>query len=114
MDYTLDKFIYQMEDNFKSLEMLGAVDIRASEYRVAEDEYGHRYAFMINDEEELELVTNDQMSDFIIQKWEEEAYGTNRSGNVWDDDDEFANVSEDEEEAIEDRLSYVDEFSEDE
>ena len=113
MNYNTEKFTYNSEGISKCLELVGTVDLQAYEYQIAEDEYGAKYALVMNDDEELEMVDNNQTSDFVIRKWEEETYGAREGIESWDEDEYVASNSYEEDDSVENSLSYVEDFVED-
>ncbi len=112
MSYPIESFTYKIDDEDKELDVIGNVMIRDREYMVTDDGYNNKYVFYINEEEALDLIEDEDLSEYILSQWRDERYGTSAKENDdWDDND-YADSYDDEDEAIEENLHIVEEEDE--
>lgn len=114
MSYPIESFMYRIDDDEKELDVIGNVMIRDREYIITDDGYNNKYVFYINEEETPDLIEDEDLSEYILNQWRDERYGTSsKKSDDWDDDDEYFESHEDEEdEAIEENLHIVEEDEE--
>ena len=86
--YSPGEFFYY-DDLGTEFEVLANLTYDHEEYIIAEIEDGDRHVFFSNDDEEMvELVEDDDLSDEILEYWEEEYLDKSDIGD-WDDDEYY-------------------------
>ena len=104
MTYLMSNFNYKIEDEIKAFEVLGEVLHRSQDFIVTEDGYGENFVFQVDENESMQLVEDESLSEYILNKWNGEHNSSSTADN-WSSDSGEENSMDD---AQEDNLHIMD------
>ncbi len=82
-----ENFEYLIEDEELDISVIGDIMMFGDEYLIGEDLDGTRYVFIYREDDEIvELVSDEDESADILDNWEEEYYAGGTDIGDWDDD----------------------------
>lgn len=82
-----ENFEYMIEDEEYDISVIGDIIMFGDEYVIGEDLDGKRFVFIYREDEEIvELVSDEDEASDILDNWEEEYYAGGTDIGDWDDD----------------------------
>ncbi len=111
-----ETFYYDIEEYEQEFEVIGDVMTKGKEYIIAEEvNENEKYVFLYDDVEEISILIDDEdESERILNRWEDQVYGTSGEMDFWDDDEYYEREDNIDSEEEYDEVESFGEFQEDE
>ena len=111
-----ETFYYDIEEYEQEFEVIGDVMTKGKEYIIAEEvNEQEKYVFLYDDVEEISILIDDEdEAERILNRWEDQVYGTSGEMDFWDDDEYYEREDNIDSEEKYDEVESFGEFEEDE
>ena len=88
------ELVYQLAGEDREVEVIGETMIASQSYFIAQDDHSDLgySVYLLNEDEELELLEEEDLSDLILHNWKEEAYGLSEN-YLWNEEEEEEEVT---------------------